>query len=127
MSESIIISGKVVAIGEIQTFDSGFKKQTLVVDNTNNAQYPSPVPIDFQKDKIELLQPIHIGDIVDAMVFISGNEHKGKYYANIKGFGINVVQVADSHYEPTPEESAAEDQARDDAVQEDGDSDNLPF
>ena len=49
---SLELSGTVHNIEETQTFESGFQKRTLVINNRE--QYRPYIAIDFLKDRIQL-------------------------------------------------------------------------
>lgn len=80
------ISGKIKVIGEHQVFDSGFSKVQLVI--TSDEQYPSDIPIDFLKDKGDLLQNFNVGDSVKVSINIRGSEYNGKHYVSLNGWKI---------------------------------------
>ena len=84
------IQGKIKIIGELQTFDSGFSKLQIVV--TTAEQYPNDLPIDFLKDKTDILQNYNVGDDVKIGINLRGSEYEGKYYASIIGWKIERLQ-----------------------------------
>jgi len=87
------IKGKVVDVGAVQTFgDNGFKKSVLVVDNSNDDKYPSPVPCEFIKDNADKIAGLNPGDLVEVECFINGREYSGKYYCNVTGYKFTIVQ-----------------------------------
>jgi hypothetical protein len=87
MSDNIEIKGTVETILEIQEFSSGFKKRTIVVNT--GGKYPQMVPIDFAKEKINLLDSLAIGQEVTIGVNIRGNEYNGKYYVSLAGWKVD--------------------------------------
>ena len=113
MSEII---GKIKLIGETQTFDSGFSKRQIVI--TTNEQYPQDIPIDFVKDKTEILNSYKIGQDVKVSINIRGNEYNGKYYVNLQGWRIESVQNSPKQDLPPKSE---------DAKLVDEEPDDLPF
>ena len=56
------ITGKVVKLKPIETFQSGFQKRTVVVKTAE--QYPQELPIDFLKDAVDKLVDISEGSNV---------------------------------------------------------------
>jgi hypothetical protein len=80
------INGKIKIIGELQSFSSGFTKIQVVV--TSDEQYPSDIPIEFFKDKANLLDAFNVGDSVKIDVNIKGSEYQGKYYVGLIGWRI---------------------------------------
>ena len=87
MSDNIKIKGKVETILEIQEFASGFKKRTIVLNT--GGEYPQMVPVDFAKDKIDLLAVLSVGQPVTVSVNIRGNEYNGKYYVSLAGWKVD--------------------------------------
>ena len=52
MSEQqTMITGEVIHVGEVETFDSGFSKCVVVVKTGD--KYPQEIPIEFVKDKAD--------------------------------------------------------------------------
>ena len=107
MSE-IQVKGTVETVLPLQEFDSGFKKRVLVV-NDGHDKYPQLIPVEFTKDKSDLLTGLVKGQEVTAHVNIRGNEYKGKYYASIQGWRLEKGE-AKSAPEPEPVPAVAEEQ-----------------
>ena len=80
------ITGKVVKLKPIETFQSGFQKRTVVVKTAE--QYPQELPIDFLKDAVEKLVDISEGSNVKVGVNLKGNR-----YTNAKGEEVNTVSL----------------------------------
>ena len=49
---SLQLTGTIKLIGEVQTFDSGFKKVEFVL-TTNDEKYPQDVKFDISQDKVD--------------------------------------------------------------------------
>jgi hypothetical protein len=90
MNDKITIVGKVEAISELAEFPSGFTKRILVINT--GGEYPQMIPVEFVKDKVELLSSLVKGQDVTAYVNLRGNEFNGKYYANIQGWKLEKNQ-----------------------------------
>lgn len=91
--------GVVVALEETKVFDSGFQKRDVIVDLSDNPQYPSPVPFTFKKDRVALLTPVKVGDQVTVKFSVDGRKWDGpngtRYFTDLTGWGITVnVQSA---------------------------------
>ena len=97
MSDNIEIKGTVETILEIQEFASGFKKRTIVVNT--GGKYPQMVPIEFAKEKINLLDSLTNGQEVTIGVNIRGNEYNGKYYVSLAGWKVDAGAVATAQEE----------------------------
>ena len=87
MSDKIDITGKVEAILDIQEFASGFKKQTIVIET--GGKFPQKVPIEFAKEKIEMISALKVGQQATISVNIRGSEYNGKYYASLSGWRVS--------------------------------------
>ena len=80
------ISGKVVVIGETESVgQKGFTKRLLVVET--NEQYPQKLPIEFIKDKVDLLNNLQIGQQVKVSVNVRGNEYQDRN--QVTRFGLS--------------------------------------
>jgi hypothetical protein len=81
------VKGKIISIGEAQTFDSGAKKLEFQIDT--GEQYDNIISFDLFKgvehvthlDKF--LEFNKVGDSVEVEFNIKCREHKGKYYTNL--------------------------------------------
>ena len=80
------ITGKVIKLKPIETFQSGFQKRTVVVKTAE--QYPQELPIDFLKDAVDKLVDISEGNNVKVGVNLKGNR-----YTNAKGEEVNTVSL----------------------------------
>lgn len=100
MSEKIEIKGTVETILEIQEFASGFRKRIIVVNT--GGKYPQTVPIDFAKEKIDLLDNLAKGQEVTIGVNIRGNEYNGKYYVSLAGWKVDAGSIAVAEEDEIP-------------------------
>lgn len=87
---SLEIKGTVHKIEETQTFESGFQKRTLVINN--GEQYRPYIAIDFLKDRIDLLDKYKEGDAVTVSVNIGNDYYKDKLYNSITGWRIQASE-----------------------------------
>jgi len=87
MSDKIQISGTVETVLPIEDFPSGFRKRVLVINT--GGDYPQTIPVEFTKDKVDVLAGLRKGQEVTAHVNLRGNEYNGKYYANIQGWKLD--------------------------------------
>ena len=88
------VEGKVLVLQDLQEFASGFTKRVLVVETDEN--YPQQLPIEFCKDKIDLINSLNAGDSVKVGINLRGNEYNGKYYSSIQGWKIEVVSTSEA-------------------------------
>ena len=106
MSE-LKLKGTIKIIGEMQTFDSGFKKVDFVI--TTSDQYPQDVKFEIVKDKAEnFLKYNKIGQEVDVSFNIRGNEYNGKYYVNLSAWKVFKSEKTELE-EPNKTEEEKED------------------
>jgi len=89
------LTGKVHVIGTTEEFGSnGFTKRLIVIETQE--QYPQKLPIDFVKDKTNLLDKFQEGQEVKISINFRGNEHNGKYYVNLQGWKIENIGNSDA-------------------------------
>jgi len=79
---------------DVQTFDSGFYKQTLVLKTQGD--YPQTIPFEFFKDKTALLENLKEGQLVTVHFDVRGNEYKGKFYSSLQGWKVDAEQDGNS-------------------------------
>lgn len=120
------ISGKIKKIFEVQTFASGFRKRELVV--TTQEQYPQDILIEFMQDKVDLLNPLTIGDEVKISINIRGREWinpegVAKYFNSISGWRIEKLGATG----PAMNEYAQMPPVSQEYLQGGNDPDDLPF
>ena len=109
------LTGTIHKIEETQTFESGFQKRTLVINNEQ--QYRPFVAIDFLKDRIDLLDKYKVGDAVSVSVNIGNDYYKDKLYNSITGWRIEKSEgstpaepTRDSkNFQATPSEAFMDD------------------
>jgi single-strand DNA-binding protein len=110
MSNEIKLEGTVETVLPLETFDSGFTKRVLVINT--GGDYPQTVPVEFTKDKTDLLTGLVKGQRVVAAINIRGNEYKGKYYCNLGGWRLDKggeVTTAASPGGSTPSVDSSDD------------------
>ena len=82
------LTGTIKLIGEVQTFDSGFRKVEFVL-TTNDEKYPQDVKFDISQDKVDdFLKYNKVGSSVDVSFNVRGNEYKDKYYVNLSAWKV---------------------------------------
>lgn len=125
MSDVPQIKGFVEEIQQLESFASGFQKQSLIV--RTEGQYPQFINIEFVKDKIELLSQVKKDDEVAVCYNINGRSWtspKGdvKYFNTITGWKIDKLAETQptqaTAYQAPPEPKA-------NVFEED--EDDLPF
>lgn len=82
----LAIVGKVYFKSEIETIGANqIKKQIVVVET--DGEYPQKFPVEFIKDKVDLLNNAAIGQNISIQVNARGNEYKDKN--GITRFGLS--------------------------------------
>ena len=87
MSKTFEITGCISKIKPIQTFNSGFQKQTLVL-NDKDEKYPQEIAIDFSRDNVKKLERYQPGDHVTVTFAIQGREWNDRHFVDLKGLRI---------------------------------------
>lgn len=82
------LTGKLIIVGETQTFNSGFQKREVVIQTEE--QYPQEISVEFHKEKTSLADSYREGDRAKIHINIRGRYHEGtaKYYNTIVGWKI---------------------------------------
>lgn len=85
------VIGKIEHIGVEETSGATFKKRLLVVQT--NEQYPQSIAIEFQQDRIDLIDPYKVGDEVKVAVNLKGRKWTNpqgvdKWFNTIVGWKI---------------------------------------
>lgn len=85
------ITGKIYKVFDIETFQSGFQKKSLVIET--DSQYPQKVIIEFLSDKIDLINSLKTDDVVKISYNINGKEWTSpqgevKYFNSIIGWRV---------------------------------------
>jgi hypothetical protein len=80
------IIGKVYFKSEVELIGANkMQKQILVVET--DAQYPQKLPIEFIKEKCDLLNNLKIGQVVKVSINIRGNEYQDRN--QVTRFGLS--------------------------------------
>ncbi len=107
--------GKIISIGDTQTFDSGAKKLSFQIETVG--QYPKKISFDLFKgaDNVKHLDSFlefnKVGNMVEVEFILESREYNGKWYTNASMWSCKKV----NEEVPTAEQ-----------MSDDGD-DDLPF
>jgi translation initiation factor IF-3 len=110
------VQGKIKLIGDTETVGSkGFRKRQLVV--TTNEQYPQLIALEFVQDKVDLLDPLKVGEDVKVHINLRGREWinqegEAKYFNTIQGWRIEPIE-ANGTATPKAQSSKAENEPDD--------------
>lgn len=97
MSEKISITGTVETALPLQEFPSGFKKRVLVINT--GGEYPQTIPVEFAKDKTDLITGLRKNQEVTAWINLRGNEHNGRYYVSLLAWKLDKGEAS----QPAPQ------------------------
>ena len=81
--------GKVKAVGELQTFASGFTKRDLVVEEERDGRWPNVVAFSFKKDNAAMLDGmspgarVKVGFAVDGREWTDPKTGKVRYFSDL--------------------------------------------
>ena len=84
--------GTIKTILKVLTFDSGFKKQEVVITSQDD-RFPQDIKFEFLKDSVDKLKPFKNGDNVKIAFELRGNEYNGKFYTNLVGIAIAKIDT----------------------------------
>lgn len=72
------VSGKVLEVGETQTFESGFQKRSVIVEASRDAEkFSNPVEVTLKKESCAQGNALHVGDFVEVEGFVEGRRWEG--------------------------------------------------
>lgn len=84
------ITGTVVKIGEVVSGQSKagnqWSKQDFLIETSG--EYPKKIKFDVWGKSLELLTPLKVGDVVDVNANAESREWEGKWFTDLKAFGI---------------------------------------
>lgn len=125
------IQGKFLRLGSLTEGTSArgaWRKQELIVETIE--QYPKQVCLLCWGDTIDALATLNEGDIIKAGISIESREFNGKWYTDVRAFGLGLVSSAPQQAvveqptpQPTPQPQPTYQQADFFAEQ----ADDLPF
>jgi len=96
MSEISTVSGKVIKIGETESFGTGDFTKRIAVIEIADGQYTQEIPIEAVKDKCIMFDSISLGDMVTANVNLRGSAWKVCHFLSLQCWKINVDSVGTS-------------------------------
>lgn len=104
------LDGKIVEIGEEQTWPSGFAKVVCIVAEGGSDREADQIPVEFTRiakggsDGIALLDRCEVGDTVHITYELRGRVWQGKYFINLSAANLERIASATPHAEtPAPE------------------------
>jgi hypothetical protein len=98
------VEGIIKLVGETQTFGgNGFRKRELVV--TTDETYPQHIMIEFQQDKVDLIDNYKVGQQVKVSINLRGREWvspqgETKYFNSIVGWRVEGDAIPQNNTKP---------------------------
>lgn len=69
------VCGKVLEVGETQTFGSGFQKRSVIIEASKKAdEFSNPVEVTLKKESCSQGDAIHAGDFVEVTGYVEGRK-----------------------------------------------------
>jgi len=86
------IKGEIEHIGTEETSGT-FKKRSLILKTERDSQYPQSINIEFQQDRVDLIDPYNVGQEVTVSYNLKGRKWTDpqgvdKYFNTIVGWKI---------------------------------------
>lgn len=100
------IKGKFLRLGNLVEGTSArgaWRKQELIIETIE--QYPKQVCLLCWGDTIDALATLNEGDVIKAGISIESREFNGKWYTDVRAFGLGLVSSAPQQAvveQPTP-------------------------
>lgn len=119
------IVGKIKVINPDQQISENFRKREFVI--TTDEQYPQHIAIELHQDKVDLLDPYNVGDLVKVSINIRGREWVNpqgeyKYFNTILAWKIERMNSQNSEIpKATPQQAFDQNSGTGD------EHDDLPF
>ena len=114
--------GKVKAVGELQTFASGFTKRDLVVEEERDGRWPNVVAFSFKKEKAALLDGMSPGARVKVGFAVDGREWTDPKTGTVRYFSdLTALRLErlDGAFEDAWRDAEIDDSSKDAAEQDD--------
>jgi hypothetical protein len=84
------VIGTVKEVQDVMTFDSGFQKQTVIIETED--KFNNQIPVQMIKENVGSFERIPVGTQVRLDAYVGGREYNGRYYVDItlsKITGVN--------------------------------------
>lgn len=123
------IKGKAHYVSDIINVTDSFRKRELVVEFSENPQYPEFVKFEAIQDRCALMDNVKVGDDVEVFFNLKGREWTNKqgekqYFNTLQLWKVNVLSGAAG---ASPVSNSPEIAAPVDISAEPGQDDDLPF
>tara|TARA_R100001244_G_scaffold86809_2_gene66207 strand:- start:6715 stop:7059 length:345 start_codon:yes stop_codon:yes gene_type:complete len=89
------LTGKVIKIGEIQTFKNDFTKVDVIIEVVSG-DYTNPIKLEtYKKVAARVVESLNVGDEITAQFSLKGSEYNEKYYTNLTLYKWDVISASE--------------------------------
>lgn len=120
------VSGIVTYVSPVETFGAGKQSKRIIVETQD--KYPNYFPISFYGDKINSVENVKTGDLVEIETFPSGRLKKGddtSAFVFLNGWTCSVLPTGNSSSQPA--QSTAQPAVAPQKTQTSFNLDDVPF
>lgn len=82
------MTGTVLKVFDVMTFDSGFQKREFVVE-LPDGRFPQPIKFTTIKEKMSILDGVGEGDTVTVSFDLRGREWQEKYFVDLQAWRLS--------------------------------------
>lgn len=68
-----------------------WRERAAVINHVAHEQYPKNVVVAFKGEAVDTVNTLRVGDVVSCDISIDAHEYRGKFFNEIKGFGLKKV------------------------------------
>jgi single-strand DNA-binding protein len=83
------VQGKLTKLMDTQTISDKFKKREFVIETTDSK--PQLVIFQLTQDKVNLLDAVDDGTMINVSFNVRGREYNGKYFNTLEAWKVEVV------------------------------------
>lgn len=73
------IKGRVFSVGNTETVNEKFKKRELILEYAENPEYVEYIKFEATQNKVDLLNPIRVGDEIEVSFNLRGRAWKDRF------------------------------------------------
>ena len=106
-------TGKITFIAPEEAIGQNLTPKVSCVLEEPEGQYPSSMSVDFFKEKIDLIKPYKVGEVVKVQLNFRAREYNGKYFNSISAWKIEKASASTTTTASAPA-TKAKPEAKDD-------------
>jgi len=88
--------GIIKVIGKDEEINEKLRKLTFVLEENSDKEYKSGMSVELFNDKIEMIKPFKVGDIVKVNLNFRAREYNGRWFNSISAWRIEGIGSATS-------------------------------